>query len=265
MAKLAGTGLMGALVPEEYGGAALDYVSYALAVEELNRVRRLGRHHDVGAQLALHEPHRALRLARAEGGATCRGWPAARRWARGASPSPAPAPTRPPCARARCARDDTGCSTAARPSSPTRAWRDHGRDGGRPIPEQKAARASPPSSSSGARPASPPAKPTGSSACTPPTPPSSIFEDVRSPPPRSAARATWASSTRMQVLKAAASRWPPWRWASPRARSTRPQVHEAALGVRQDPGRVQRPAGHARRHRHRGRGGAAADAAGGRG
>ena len=37
-AKLAATGLMGALVPEEYGGAALDYVSYALAVEELNRV-----------------------------------------------------------------------------------------------------------------------------------------------------------------------------------------------------------------------------------
>ncbi|MGH7367285.1 MAG: acyl-CoA dehydrogenase family protein [Candidatus Rokuibacteriota bacterium] len=36
--KLAATGLMGALVPEEYGGAALDYVSYALAVEELNRV-----------------------------------------------------------------------------------------------------------------------------------------------------------------------------------------------------------------------------------
>jgi len=38
MAKLAGTGLLGALVPEEYGGAGLDYVSYALAVEELNRV-----------------------------------------------------------------------------------------------------------------------------------------------------------------------------------------------------------------------------------
>jgi alkylation response protein AidB-like acyl-CoA dehydrogenase len=36
--KLAATGLMGALVPEEYGGAALGYVSYALAVEELNRV-----------------------------------------------------------------------------------------------------------------------------------------------------------------------------------------------------------------------------------
>ena len=38
LASLGRTGLLGALVPEEYGGAALDYVSYALAVEELNRV-----------------------------------------------------------------------------------------------------------------------------------------------------------------------------------------------------------------------------------
>ncbi len=38
LTKLGATGLLGALVPEEYGGAALDYVSYALAVEELNRV-----------------------------------------------------------------------------------------------------------------------------------------------------------------------------------------------------------------------------------
>ncbi|MEX2220410.1 MAG: acyl-CoA dehydrogenase family protein [Candidatus Rokuibacteriota bacterium] len=38
LAKLGASGLLGALVPEEYGGAALDYVSYALAVEELNRV-----------------------------------------------------------------------------------------------------------------------------------------------------------------------------------------------------------------------------------
>jgi alkylation response protein AidB-like acyl-CoA dehydrogenase len=36
--RLAGTGLLGALVPEEHGGAALGYVAYALAVEELNRV-----------------------------------------------------------------------------------------------------------------------------------------------------------------------------------------------------------------------------------
>jgi alkylation response protein AidB-like acyl-CoA dehydrogenase len=38
LAKLGRTGLMGALVSEEHGGAELDYVSYALAVEELNRV-----------------------------------------------------------------------------------------------------------------------------------------------------------------------------------------------------------------------------------
>jgi alkylation response protein AidB-like acyl-CoA dehydrogenase len=38
LARLGKTGLLGALVPEAYGGAALDYVSYALAVEELNRV-----------------------------------------------------------------------------------------------------------------------------------------------------------------------------------------------------------------------------------
>jgi alkylation response protein AidB-like acyl-CoA dehydrogenase len=37
VAKLAPLGFLGVLVPEEYGGAALDYVSYALIVEELNR------------------------------------------------------------------------------------------------------------------------------------------------------------------------------------------------------------------------------------
>jgi alkylation response protein AidB-like acyl-CoA dehydrogenase len=35
--KLGELGFMGALVPPEYGGAGLDYVSYALIVEELNR------------------------------------------------------------------------------------------------------------------------------------------------------------------------------------------------------------------------------------
>jgi alkylation response protein AidB-like acyl-CoA dehydrogenase len=37
VARLGPLGFMGVLVPEEYGGAALDYVSYALIVEELNR------------------------------------------------------------------------------------------------------------------------------------------------------------------------------------------------------------------------------------
>jgi len=37
VAKLGPLGFMGVLVPEAYGGAALDYISYALIVEELNR------------------------------------------------------------------------------------------------------------------------------------------------------------------------------------------------------------------------------------
>ena len=37
MAKLGGLGFLGALVPPEYGGAGLDYVSYASVVEELSR------------------------------------------------------------------------------------------------------------------------------------------------------------------------------------------------------------------------------------
>ena len=37
VAKLGPLGFMGVLVPEEYGGAGLDYVSYVLIVEELNR------------------------------------------------------------------------------------------------------------------------------------------------------------------------------------------------------------------------------------
>jgi alkylation response protein AidB-like acyl-CoA dehydrogenase len=36
--KLAAAGLMGIIIPESYGGAGADYVSYALAVEELARV-----------------------------------------------------------------------------------------------------------------------------------------------------------------------------------------------------------------------------------
>ena len=35
--RLAELGLLGILVPPEYGGAGLDYISYALALEELGR------------------------------------------------------------------------------------------------------------------------------------------------------------------------------------------------------------------------------------
>ena len=36
--RLAELGLTGIVFPEEYGGAGADYISYAIAVEELSRV-----------------------------------------------------------------------------------------------------------------------------------------------------------------------------------------------------------------------------------
>ena len=38
MAQLGELGIMGIIFPEEYGGAGLGYMEYALAVEELSRV-----------------------------------------------------------------------------------------------------------------------------------------------------------------------------------------------------------------------------------
>src|SRR5712691_3270793 len=51
--ELAGLGLMGMTIPEEYGGAGADTVSYAIAVEELTRVDSsvaitLAAHHSLG-------------------------------------------------------------------------------------------------------------------------------------------------------------------------------------------------------------------------
>ena len=36
--KMAELGLMGMFVPDEHGGAGMDYLSYAIAIEELSRV-----------------------------------------------------------------------------------------------------------------------------------------------------------------------------------------------------------------------------------
>ncbi|MGC4057717.1 MAG: acyl-CoA dehydrogenase family protein [Chitinophagaceae bacterium] len=36
IAKLAENGFLGSYVPEEYGGAGMDYMSYALIVEEMS-------------------------------------------------------------------------------------------------------------------------------------------------------------------------------------------------------------------------------------
>lgn len=37
IAKLAENGFLGSYVPEEYGGAGMDYLSYSLIVEEISR------------------------------------------------------------------------------------------------------------------------------------------------------------------------------------------------------------------------------------
>ncbi len=53
VAELGELGLMGMTIPEEYGGAGADTVSYAIAVEELTRVDSsvaitLAAHHSLG-------------------------------------------------------------------------------------------------------------------------------------------------------------------------------------------------------------------------
>jgi len=53
VAELAELGLMGMTIPEEYGGAGTDTVSYAIAVEELTRVDSsvaitVAAHHSLG-------------------------------------------------------------------------------------------------------------------------------------------------------------------------------------------------------------------------
>src|SRR5712692_5224270 len=53
VAELAGLGLMGMTIPEEYGGAGSDTLSYAIAVEELTRIDSsvaitLAAHHSLG-------------------------------------------------------------------------------------------------------------------------------------------------------------------------------------------------------------------------
>src|SRR6266568_9648195 len=53
VAELAELGLMGMTIPEEFGGAGADTVSYAIAIEELTRVDSsvaitLAAHHSLG-------------------------------------------------------------------------------------------------------------------------------------------------------------------------------------------------------------------------
>src|SRR5439155_11306799 len=59
LAKLGGLGLMGVCVPEEYGGAGADFVSYILVLEELSRADA-----GVGVTVAVHTSACTLPLLR---------------------------------------------------------------------------------------------------------------------------------------------------------------------------------------------------------
>jgi alkylation response protein AidB-like acyl-CoA dehydrogenase len=60
--EMGGLGLLGATIPEVYGGAGLGYVSYGLIAREVERVDSGYRYRHVGAELARHAPDPRLRL-----------------------------------------------------------------------------------------------------------------------------------------------------------------------------------------------------------
>src|SRR5947208_13257819 len=57
LGKLAGLGLMGVCIPDEYGGAGADFLSYILVLEELSRSDA-----GVGATVAVHTSAATLPL-----------------------------------------------------------------------------------------------------------------------------------------------------------------------------------------------------------
>ena len=97
--KMAKIGLMGIPIPTQYGGAGGTNIMYGMAVEELSRVCAT-----TGVILSAHTSLCCAPIL--EAGTS-------------ASPSPTPVPT-PPASRPSPSRTViTGCSTAARFSSPT--------------------------------------------------------------------------------------------------------------------------------------------------
>ena len=66
VAELSELGLMGIPIPEEYGGAGGDTLSYAIAIEELTRDRLVRRDHRRRAHLARDDADPPLRHRGAE-------------------------------------------------------------------------------------------------------------------------------------------------------------------------------------------------------
>ncbi len=121
MKKAGELGFLGIIFPEEYGGAGLGYVEYAIVIDELSRVDPLGRHQRRRPQLALHQPHLQVRQRGAAASAGCAPL-ATRREDRRLEPDRARTPARDAAGtRTTAPRRWTaaGSSTAPRPSAPT--------------------------------------------------------------------------------------------------------------------------------------------------
>ncbi len=65
-AKAAELGLTGVAIPEEYGGAGMDHISYTIVIEEISRVLRVDGRDFVGAEFAVLRSGLPLRNGRAE-------------------------------------------------------------------------------------------------------------------------------------------------------------------------------------------------------
>ena len=118
--KLAELGLMGACMPEEYGGAGTDFLSYILVLEELSRADA-----GVGVTVAVHTSAVTLPLLAfgtdEQRAASCRRSRAASSSVRSRSPSRRPAPTQARFARARSRTGTAGRSRARSSGSRTAA------------------------------------------------------------------------------------------------------------------------------------------------
>ena len=98
--RLGELGCCGMLIPEEWGGAGTDTISYALMLEEVARVDAsiavaLSVTNSVAAVPIWNIWHRRSRRK-----SICRGLPVAKFWAASASPNRKQAPTRQPSRRA---------------------------------------------------------------------------------------------------------------------------------------------------------------------
>ncbi len=92
--KMADMGFLGAIVPEEYGGRGVDYLTYGLIVEEIGRndsaMRTVSRSSPRSCA-----PRSSAGAPRSRSRSGCRSSARARRSAASASPSRTPAPTPP--------------------------------------------------------------------------------------------------------------------------------------------------------------------------